>query len=343
LNFFSSRAKGCVTRWPAAVRFHQAATTHEGQPAVRSPDCPKRPAIETLNTSTDRLASLLFLCLISSAVLDQASSVHATTLELPPHLSTPPPKSADESATEQETVSSFDKTRPISDSATEALKHNDLGVAFVFRGDREQAVDEFKHALRLEPNYFAAYLNLANTLLDMGKHEEAVAQFHEALRLKPADAKAHNDLGVALKSMGDVRAAVAEFQTVLSLRPDDVHAHNNLGVALKALGNMDGAIAEYRTAIRLQPSDLNAHYNLGLVMMESGNLEAAVAEFRTALHLRPNDGGIRFNLGTALAGLGKRAEAAHEFQQYLRLELDTPANRRWIEQAEAKLRELESQ
>jgi Flp pilus assembly protein TadD len=77
--------------------------------------------------------------------------------------------------------------------------------------------------------------------------------------------------------------------------------------------------------------------------MENGNLEAAVAEFRTALHLRPNDGGIRFNLGTALAGLGKRAEAAHEFQQYLRLELDTPANRRWIEQAEAKLRELESQ
>jgi Flp pilus assembly protein TadD len=106
---------------------------------------------------------------------------------------------------------------------------------------------------------------------------------------------------------------------------------------------MDGAIAEYKTAIQLQPSDLNAHYNLGLAMMETGNLEAAVAEFRTALHLRPNDGGIRFNLGMALAGLGKRAEAAHEFQQYLRLELDTPANHRWIEQAEAKLRELESQ
>lgn len=302
----------------------------------------RRPAIETIKLAIDRLAPLFLLCLVSFSVLDQASWLHATTPEQP-HPSPPQAESIDQSANERETVSSFDKTRPISDSATEALKHNDLGVAFVFRGDREQAVDEFKHALRLEPNYFAASLNLANTLLDMGKHEEAIAQFHEALRLKPTDAKAHNDLGVALKSMGDLQGAVAEFQTVLRLRPDDVHAHNNLGVALKALGNMDGAIAEYKTAIQLQPSDLNAHYNLGLAMMETGNLEAAVAEFRTALHLRPNDGGIRFNLGMALAGLGKRAEAAHEFQQYLRLELDTPANHRWIEQAEAKLRELESQ
>ena len=43
------------------------------------------------------------------------------------------------------------------------MRHNDLGVAFVFKGSR-QAIDEFKHALRLQPNYFAAHLNLANTL-----------------------------------------------------------------------------------------------------------------------------------------------------------------------------------
>jgi Flp pilus assembly protein TadD len=78
-------------------------------------------------------------------------------------------------------------------------------------------------------------------------------------------------------------------------------------------------------------------------MMETGHMDIAVRMFRTALHLRPNDGGIRFNLGTALAEVGRREEAAQEFHQYLRLELDTPANRRWIEKAEAKLRELEKQ
>lgn len=256
-----------------------------------------------------------------------------------------PSKEADvgsPSEADTEIVTPFDKTQRMTDSVTEAVRHNDLGVAFVFKGEVDQAIDEFKHALRLQPNYFAAHINLANTLLDIRQYEEAIVEFREALRLKPDDPKAHNDLGVGLKSQGNLEGAIAEFRTVLRLRPGDINAHNNLGVALKATGDLDGAMTEYRTAIDLQPSDVNAHYNLGLAFMDARDMEGAVAEFRTALHLRPNDGGIRFNLGTALANLGKRIEAAQEFRHYLRLERDTPANRRWIEQAEAKLRDLEN-
>ena len=215
---------------------------------------------------------------------------------------------------EEQILSTTDKiTKPV-DTDAEAMRHNDLGVAFVFKGDLGQAIDEFKHALRLQANYFAAHLNLANTLLDVGKHDDAIAEFKEALRLKPDDLKAHNDLGVALKEMGDLGGAIAEFKTVLRHRPSDVNAHNNLGVALKSMGDLDGALAEYRTAASLQPNDINAHFNLGLALMEKRNPDAAIGEFRTALHLRPDDAKIRFNLGNALAGTGQRMEAAQEFK-----------------------------
>ncbi|MBX7040386.1 MAG: tetratricopeptide repeat protein, partial [Nitrospira sp.] len=145
---------------------------------------------------------------------------------------------------EEQILSTTDKiTQPI-DTDAEAMRHNDLGVAFVFKGDVGQAIDEFTHALRLQPNYFAAHLNLANTLLDIGRHDAAMIEFKEALRLKPDDPKTHNDLGVALKEMGDPAGAIAEFKTVLRRNPTDVNAHNNLGVALKAMGDLDGAIAE---------------------------------------------------------------------------------------------------
>lgn len=58
---------------------------------------------------------------------------------------------------EEQIVSTTDKiTQPV-DTDAEAMRHNDLGVAFVFKGDLGQAIDEFKHALRLQPNYFAAF------------------------------------------------------------------------------------------------------------------------------------------------------------------------------------------
>ena len=198
-------------------------------------------------------------------------------------LAAPPEKPAaksglpDKNALEEEQIlSTTDKiTQPV-DTDAEAMHHNDLGVAFVFKGDLEQAIDEFKHALRLQPNYFAAHLNLANTLLDVGQHDASMVEFKEALRLKPDDPKTHNDLGVALKEMGDPAGAIAEFRTVLRHNPSDVNAHNNLGVALKATGDLDGAIAEYRTAASLQPNDVNAHFNLGLGLMEKRQPEAAI-------------------------------------------------------------------
>ncbi|MDR4472561.1 MAG: tetratricopeptide repeat protein [Nitrospira sp.] len=66
---------------------------------------------------------------------------------------------------EERIVSTTEKITQPTDTDAEAMRHNDLGVAFVFKGDLGQAIDEFTHALRLQPNYFAAHLNLANTLL----------------------------------------------------------------------------------------------------------------------------------------------------------------------------------
>ena len=75
--------------------------------------------------------------------------------------------------------------------------------------------------------------------------------------------------------------------------------------------------------------------------MEKRQPEARSVNSRTALHLRPNDAKIRLNLGNALAGIGQRMEAGTGTAAIPSSELDTPANRRWLEQAEAKLRELE--
>ena len=249
------------------------------------------------STRTLRHVCLSVLCLGLSSPL--ATPATAASQPLPPTRTT---ASLEPQPLQEEQIHSIVEkiTKPV-DTDAEAMRHNDLGVAFVFKGDVEQAVDEFKHALRLQPNYFAAHLNLANTLLDLGRYEDALAEFKQALKLKPDDLKARNDFGVALKTTGDLGGAVTEFKAVLQQRPDDVHAHNNLGVALKAMGDLEGAIAEYRTASDLQPTDVNTHFNLGLAFLEKKNVEGAINEFRTALHLRPNDGKIRYNLGQALA------------------------------------------
>lgn len=133
-----------------------------------------------------------FIILTGGLVLLFAAQVFSASPETPAAKSGMPGAKILE---EEQILSTTDKiTQPV-DTDAEAMRHNDLGVAFVFKGDLGQAIDEFTHALRLQPNYFAAHLNLANTLLDIGRHDAAMVEFKEALRLKPDDPKTHNDLG----------------------------------------------------------------------------------------------------------------------------------------------------
>ncbi|MBP8117440.1 MAG: tetratricopeptide repeat protein, partial [Nitrospira sp.] len=103
--------------------------------------------------------SLTLLLLVLGLITSFATQV----LAAPRDKSAPKPAMADKPGlAEEQILSTTDKiTQPV-DTDTEAMRHNDLGVAFVFKGDLGQAIDEFKHALRLQPNYFAAHLNLAN-------------------------------------------------------------------------------------------------------------------------------------------------------------------------------------
>ncbi|MFZ1761410.1 MAG: tetratricopeptide repeat protein, partial [Nitrospira sp.] len=105
-------------------------------------------------------------------VLGFTTSFAAQVMAAPHDKSALKPAMADKPGlAEEQILSTTDKIAQPVDTDTEAMRHNDLGVAFVFKGDLGQAIDEFKHALRLQPNYFAAHLNLANTLLDIGQNE----------------------------------------------------------------------------------------------------------------------------------------------------------------------------
>jgi Tfp pilus assembly protein PilF len=57
-----------------------------------------------------------------------------------------------------------------------------------------------------------AHLNLGNAYLRMGKAEDAIAEYREALRTDPGYAAAHRNLAVALEKLGRMAEARAELE-----------------------------------------------------------------------------------------------------------------------------------
>jgi Flp pilus assembly protein TadD len=62
------------------------------------------------------------------------------------------------------------------------------------------------------PDWAEAHNNLGNVLTAQGKLDEAIAEFRAAIRVKPDDDEAHCSLGVALAKQGKLDEAIAEFR-----------------------------------------------------------------------------------------------------------------------------------
>jgi tetratricopeptide (TPR) repeat protein len=198
--------------------------------------------------------------------------------------------------------------------------NNNIGILLARQGQTADAIGYYQKALEIKPDFVEAHVNLGNALSLEGQTDEAAEHFEKALQLDPSEAEAHNDWGAMLLARGRAAAAVDHFETAVEINPAYSEAQNNLGSALAAQGQTTGALTHFQKAIELKPGYANAHYNLANLYAAQGRVDEAIAHYQTALELVPNFVKAHYQLGLALQGSGKFAEAAEQFQTVLDLD-----------------------
>jgi len=201
--------------------------------------------------------------------------------------------------------------------------HFSLGVALVKIGQAGEAIEQYREAIRLKPDYVDAYNNLGLVLAAAGKIDEAMEEFRGALRVKPDCADAHYNLGLALAGLGRSRQAIEHYQQAVRWKPEDATAHNNLGLALAAVGKGEEAIEHYQEALRLQPEEAALHNNLAIALAAAHRTNEALEHYQQALRLKPDFAPARYNLASILGGLGRTKEAIEHYHELLQREPDS--------------------
>ena len=183
--------------------------------------------------------------------------------------------------------------------------HNNFGNQLLQLGREAEAIAEFETALRLDPAYLLARLNLANTFAkDPRRLPEAMRNYAEALRQFPDNAEAHFSLATTLGTLeGREAEALAEFAMTLQLQPDHAGAHAGRAEILARMpGHGPEIKTEYETALRLAPETAKTHYNYAVWLEnEPGHEAEAILQYEEALRLNPNYVWAHNNLGIIFA------------------------------------------
>ena len=69
---------------------------------------------------------------------------------------------------------------------------------------------------------------MGNTLSEKGDLEVAIQSYKQALKIKPDYVQAYNNIGIALKDKGDLEAAIESYKQALKIKPDYAEVYRNL-------------------------------------------------------------------------------------------------------------------
>lgn len=150
-----------------------------------------------------------------------------------------------------------------------------------------EAIDAYKLAIRVDPNYAPAYGGLGHGYLSAGNPEQALVAFKDQVRLAPNDAQAQFDLGYYYNFMGRHGEAFAPLVKATNLDPTFAEAFYEIGYAYLRGEDFNKSLGFFRSAIRLKPDYGEAYLGLGQVYAKQGKTELANEQLRKLSTLDP--------------------------------------------------------
>lgn len=235
----------------------------------------------------------------------------------------------------------------------EAFRAYSLGVERVESFRVDEALDLFRKAIQLDPQFAMAHARLGYTYsVTAGKSaegkphlekafslagglterdrlyvtawyaiaqedfQEAIAVYRRILDEYPGEISGYVSLARLLRGEGQINEALAVLQKGKAIDPGWGDIHNLLSGVYFQLGRKDQSVASARRYVELAPSEPNTHDTLGLIYQRAGQYPEALASYRQALQLKPDFEMTVIHLANVYCELGRYRDAIAQFRRF---------------------------
>lgn len=161
------------------------------------------------------------------------------------------------------------------------------GVACSGLGNEKEAIDAFRHAVRLSPDAIPALQGEAQIAFDNGD-AAGIPVLKHLLRLRPDDLTSHAMLAVLEFQQGDCNGAVVHFEKAASLIASKVAALHAYGICLVKLRQFDRAADVFQDSLALHPEDRRERQVTASVQLMAHQSTAAIATLNPLLSTTPD-------------------------------------------------------
>ena len=193
--------------------------------------------------------------------------------------------------------------------------------------DLEKAIDSFKSAINIDPNFARAYAHLASSYLTYpyygGKNNSESFQLAEgpndkALSLNPQLALAHlNRFKSLYYYKWDWDGAFSALEMAQKLAPNNIEVLSNLIFYYIVSGKFDNAFETCNTIKELEPSSYSYWVYKSLIQFHSRNFEGCLSTIDEGLKLNPDFYKLIEIRSWCLSVMNRHEEAVSSYKKLL--------------------------
>ena len=156
-----------------------------------------------------------------------------------------------------------------------------------------KAEQEYHNALRIEPDFIPAKVNLAMLCNTLGHKDEAENLFREIIQTDPEMAEAYYSLGMLVgEDESRMEEAAELFGHAAELSPQNARIHYNYGLALQKLQRWDDAEKALMQSLKISGRDersLQTLHALLLLYAQQGQWDRAIACAERLREMQPQN------------------------------------------------------
>ncbi len=198
--------------------------------------------------------------------------------------------------------------------------HNQMGLLYMAIGNLKKARKHLIKAIRINPDYREAILNLGFLNIEEKRLHDAERLFISLSRRNPLDAFLQHLLGVLYVNINKPKKARLRFQKAINLNPFYKEEYRKRGLLREERIELDEDSLREIKRIKLDYHHSNLYSFLSLYLAQKGKIYQAIKALKMATLLRPDESPFHYHLGYIYYYKGDYKKASDEFKTALKID-----------------------
>lgn len=200
--------------------------------------------------------------------------------------------------------------------------HNNIANLYQTNGQPSLALDHYKKAISLRPDYVEAIRNLALCYSGQGNSTEALALLNEVEQKTSLDFSARLKLANLQRELGQFEKAETNYQVLLGEHSQNSDVWYHKGMSDQLQGDFEAAEKSFARACKLNPSHMASSIKLAMTEAHAGKMSAAIERLESCVKANPLDITAHNALNSLLWESGQQHLVGRAFESALRTNPD---------------------